>query len=400
MTFRASQFGCVVWLCICAFAPGESAVAAQFQGLGDFLGGDFSSAVRGVSGNGAVVVGFGTPAGANAEGYRWTPQGGLSGIGFLNDPTQSSRAFAASFDGQVIVGSATTPQGGRAIRQVASGALMDLGDLENGAGSSSAYGVSADGSVVAGSSSFGFGSNTQAFRWEDSSGIIGLGMLPGFTNGSSAWGISASGEMIVGSSLGINQARQAYKWTQAGGMVALGDLPGGDVKSVAKAVSADMRVIVGQGHSDEGFLAVRWTEAGGIESLGDLPGGLTASAANAVNGDGSVIVGGSLSSVGTQAMIWTEDKGMRSLQSVLVNDYGLGAELLGWRLLEAQAISQDGLTIAGDGLNPNGLHEGWVVRIPEPTTATMTLLAGAILLTRRRRRAGAVARSGTESGPG
>jgi hypothetical protein len=52
---------------------------------------------------------------------------------------------------------------------------------------------------------------------------------------------------------------------------------------------------------------------------------------------------------------------MRSLQEVLVKDYGL--ELTGWALKMAKAVSDDGLTIVGKGINPDGKEEAWLVRL-------------------------------------
>jgi hypothetical protein len=52
---------------------------------------------------------------------------------------------------------------------------------------------------------------------------------------------------------------------------------------------------------------------------------------------------------------------MRDLREVLAGEYGLA--LSGWRLEAAGGISADGLTIAGDGMNPAGQPEAWVVRL-------------------------------------
>lgn len=118
-------------------------------------------------------------------------------------------------------------------------------------------------------------------------------------------------------------------------------------------------------------------------SLGDLPGGDVRGAAVDVSGDGSVVVGNSDSAAGREAFIWDEAHGMRSLKTVLAEEYGL--DLSGWELERAEAISDDGMTIVGEGVNPLGLDEVWVVTLPEPSMTTV-LMVGAVLAAGRMRR--------------
>jgi hypothetical protein len=75
---------------------------------------------------------------------------------------------------------------------------------------------------------------------------------------------------------------------------------------------------------------------------------------------------------------------MRNLRDVLTSDYGL--DVTGWNLTVAAAISDDGQTIVGYGLNPAGNPEGWVATIPEPASAIVLAIAGFALLQTRRAR--------------
>jgi len=202
----------------------------------------------------------------------------------------------------------------------------------------------------------------EAFRWTRGAGMAGLGRLPGgeeFTP-SKARGVSADGQVVVGFS-GSASGAEAFRWTPTEGMEALGDLPGGTFSSEALNISADGQVIVGYANSAQGQEAFRWTRSGGMATCGTFSSGYFYSEALDVSGDGSILVGYGLSETGQQAFIWDEIHGMRDLREVLVKEYGL--ELSGWTLKMAWAISDDGLTIVGKGINADGNEEAWIARL-------------------------------------
>ena len=160
-----------------------------------------------------------------------------------------------------------------------------------------------------------------------------------------------------GSSSGFTEA---FRWTSGGGMVGLGELAGGESFSDATGVSADGATIVGDSASASGREAFRWTSGGGMVGLGDLPGrGFRQAKAADVSADGAIVVGSSESASGREAFIWDAVHGMRELDLVLA-EFGLGPAFAGWTLTEAHAISDDGLTIVGFGINPSGQDEAWL----------------------------------------
>ena len=339
-------------------------MAAQFQGL-DFY-------VTGVSGDGSVVVGYG-----NGEALSWS-DGTTTGLGFLN-LSGPSQAFGTNSDGSVVVGMSYYSAFGspayayQAFRSV-DGTMSGLGFLSSLTGAESvANAVSGDGSVVVGWSQSSNGAITpgdryEAFHWTASS-MTGLGYLPGDYR-SIATGTDADGSVVVGYSTGSTPP-QAFVWTAATGMVGLGFLPGAtDHSSVATAVSADGSVIVGYGSDASGQSeAFRWVD-GTMTGLGFSPGG---SAAFATNGDGSVVVGG----MGVGAFLWDQVFGIQDLHNVLVSEYGLN--LAGWALDTATGVSVDGGTIVGDGVAPNGTHQGFIVSgllVNEFVTGTYTVASG------------------------
>jgi probable HAF family extracellular repeat protein len=199
----------------------------------------------------------------------------------------------------------------------------------------------------------------------------GLGNLPDYNSVGLEFGISADGSVIVGTS--DSPARyEAFRWTSMAGMAGLGEFPVGVISQSAYDTSADGAIIVGNIRLVSGHSAYRWDSAEGTVDLG----GLTAFG---VSADGTVVVGGEEGSGG--AFYWTKAGGRRNLANMLIADFGLN--LNGWRLLEATAISDDGLTIVGEGINPEGHFEGWRAHlgaIPEPAPAIVLGLFAAILL--------------------
>jgi probable HAF family extracellular repeat protein len=362
----------------------HSAVIATFTPLGFLPGGQFpESAALGVSANGNVVVGFSSSENAFAlnaqEAFRWQANTGLVGLGSLGGAPFFSRAQAVSGNGQVVVGVSISPQGEEAFRWSAQTGMVGLGDLPGLGFNSRATGVSHNGLVIVG---MGLGQEEfRAFRWTRSTGMVDLGELPGGIPFSNAQAVSADGNIVVGYAYSA-AGKEAFRWTLDGGMQSLGDLAGGAVESYAYGISANGQVIVGMGLSDTGYEAFRWTAVGGLQSLGAPPGAsLTAAYSTTSNGD---VVLGSYSTVGVgeRAFIWDANNGMRDLYDVLVNDFGLQDQLIGWQLAGAR-VSAHGRTFAGYGIF-QGQRQAWVVDIrgavSEPGSLALTLVGLTVLM--------------------
>lgn len=369
--------------------------AASFQGLGDLPGGDYSSNASGISADGKVVVGssvvrlsHGLPSDPSSDtglsAFYWTTDTGMVGLGDLDGRGSTARGVSA--DGSVIIGYVGAMQ--QAFRWTATNQMTYL------EGATIATDVSSDGTIIVGEV------GQQASVWSETNG--GWTDLGNISNNNILFEenlrISGDGSIIVGTSWSTDSPDppfvsgetyiEAFHWDAQSGMQGLGFAPG-DEFSRARGVNPDGSVIVGSTshivdspyYGPVADSVMRWTLNDGMQNLGSLEGGATISAALDVSADGSIIVGISAN----MAFIWTEDKGIQNLQNILSQDYGLNLD--GWTLTSATAISDDGLTIVGNGINPDGFGEAWVAAIPEPVGVVL-LAVGFLGLRRRRKRVG------------
>lgn len=315
--------------------------------LGTIPGGTFSIG-RGVSGDGAVVVGLsGGAAGSTFRAFRWTASDGMQSLGVLPGFTASD-ASAASGDGSVVVGTCSGATTSRAFRWTA-GAGME--SISSGTSSLAASAVSSDGTVVAGSVTRDAATRGGAFTWSQAQGLRLLDPVGGGTTlsvPSSVFALSADGSVAVG---------ERYFATENGAIIQ---------------------------H------AFRWTAGEGLVDLGTLGVGVPAfSTGLAVSGDGRVVGGTSVNAglTGSVACVWTEQTGLLEVNQLLASS---GVDLTGWVLTSITGLSADGATFTGQGTFEGRTGYSWVVSgvtIPGPGGGCV-IGVGAWLIARRGRRAG------------
>lgn len=328
-----------------------------------------------VSGDGSTVT-----ASSGLAGFTWTRTGGK----VLLPSWSSCIPRALSHDGTVVAGSALQNTGGWHAARWVEHEQHYIDPWFNPTG------VSADGAVVVGRQPV----NGGGYKW-----IQGAAWNIPPSQLTAAMGVSADGMIIAGNRISggyvgglwfplVSSARIWNNWV----VTELGSLTEGEyAESYTSGISPDGNVVFGYSTSErareEGF---RWTAETGMEGVGAVPGwGLDHySWMLASNYDGSVLVGVAepemtLQPENERAVIWDARNGIRFLDDVLSNDFGL--DLTGWQLSSASGISWDGTTIVGYGISPQGVHEGWIAVVPEPSCMVL-IMAGLLSGVRRRRR--------------
>jgi probable HAF family extracellular repeat protein len=347
-----------------------SGQTAQFYRLGALPGGSGSSAFA-ISGDGSVVVGVSdSPQGPQA--FAWRPGVGMVALGDLPGGEFESFATGSSFDGSVVVGTGTGPLGPLGWRctltlapqSILPGPLVPLPTIPGGDGRSNATAVSADGCVVVGHGTAADG--TEAFRWTIETGTLSLGDLFGGGPGgsgtlSSAESVSADGTHVTGYA-SSPQGFRAFLWSVATGMGYLPEPSSGGVgESAGYAVSGTGGAVVGYQIAEGGYAGFVWTPNGGTQPLSLPFDPVRMINANALSGSGEIAVGEATIGSSSVAAIWEAGYGTRDLRALLVGQYGLGSVLSGWTLTTAYGVSADGLRIVGEGINPQGGREAWLV---------------------------------------
>lgn len=176
------------------------------------------AAVRGVSDDGAVLI-----VAADVGAFRWTANGGYSSLGMLpTEPSAPKIVFAEgiSRDGSVIVGTSSSGFSDEAYRWTPDEGMTGLGFLAGGLHNySSASDVSADGKTIVG---FSFSSlapaSGEAFVWTLQTGMTGLGFLENENTRTTAEFVSADGRLVFGYAFSPGRELKTFVWTQNMGM--------------------------------------------------------------------------------------------------------------------------------------------------------------------------------------
>lgn len=346
----------VARITILSFAIASGVHGAEFHGLGDLPGGKTASRVRnGISHDGRVVVGSASshPRDNFTEAFRWTPETGMVGLGFLPD-TQHSQATNVSPDGSTIIG-LTSSDG---FFWTESNGFTRLTNPEGPHFLLTPQAISSEGDIV-GLARSETGVNQQAFLWNERDGVRTL-PVPSWLPPRGIYraiDVSTNGYAILGvSDSSGHNATEGFIWNTLGGYTRMQSFSSGSIQP--RAIADDEATVVGGG----GGHATWWRADVGAVDVGAGQG----SHFHDISKDGRVAVGQGGPYGARYPLIWDEFRGSRNLVDVLATA-GLETELEGWKLEFAFGVSGDGTTIIGNGINPDGNNEAWRAVLDEST---------------------------------
>jgi probable HAF family extracellular repeat protein len=202
----------------------ETAEACRWNAQGDILslgappGGVLTSHAFAVSADGATVVGSSAigPTAGSETAFRWTALTGMMALETIPGEINATRALAVSADGSVIVGRSIAGGISQAFRWTPTGGMVGLGHLYSSSIVSDTWAsdVSADGTIVVGTSvhtlySQPYDENPytyEAIIWDEVHGIRRLQdvLINEYSLNLAGWtlthatGVSGDGRTIVG----------------------------------------------------------------------------------------------------------------------------------------------------------------------------------------------------------
>ena len=294
----------------CVTGSGQAAADVEPLGMIEAVAAGTTSQAQGISADGSVVVGWGSPPGAHPHlddfprsvGFRWTAAGGMKKLPALPGGGEIVVAEGVSADGMVTVGGSDVLADGtytlaRAVRWVGGGPAQQLPMLGDEL-SSMALAASANGRVIVGYR-VNDRMHRRAIRWQDGALPHDLGDFGG--NSTYASAVSGDGVHIVGIARNVAGHSRAFVWSEADGMRDIGTLPGHS-GAQATAISANGNVVVGisgngltnpnLGIPDDGTVhGFIWHRDSGQMMEITNPLGGTLVMPTAVSADGSMVVG-------------------------------------------------------------------------------------------------------------
>jgi probable HAF family extracellular repeat protein len=356
----------VVWLAFLAvfpFAVSAAGGAAMYAvtDLGT-LPGFASSRPTGINNAGQVIGRSWTDGSLAPVNHAFLYSGGqMIDLGVLGSPPGLTSSIPAGInDNGDVVGYSylnSVPPRNYCPFLYTQGYLDDISIV----GATMAFGINDSGQIV------GSGVNGHAFVYNAYTGgrATDLGTLGG--SESIAFGISGNGQ-VVGSAYTANGDEHAFLFS-GGAMQDLGTLLGGTFSRAYAVNNVGQAVGIAYGPNGTGIQHAFLYSGGQMQDLGTFGG--IGSCANWINNAGQVVGYAGVLSGPPHAFLYSG--------GVMIDLSALIDPSSGWTIEGADAINDEG-QIVGDGINPAGADDAFLLTpIPEPATLTILVLGGLVM---------------------
>ncbi len=316
----------------------------------------------GINSSGQVIGNADGAVSGTGFAFLWTAPGPMVSLGALGSlPTQSNATGIN--DSSWVVGQSNsegfvyTPQTGMQGLGFLPGGTLSQANCVNNAG------------VISGVSATVGSTYLHPFVWTASGGMTDLDTT--ITNMPSGW-TPTSASLINNAGLvaGIGYA-DLSTYPPSGAEHAF-TLNGGSLQEIADPGTAIYPEAINSNGEVVGYYtgtngqAFEYTPLGGTRGLGGLD-GLQYSEAFDLNDFGTIVGGAELLDGSSAAFIYTDSGGMVNLN--------MQVSISGWTLVSANAINDNG-EIAATGVNADNDYHGFLLTpTPEPTTACLALFA-------------------------
>ncbi|MCB9913567.1 MAG: hypothetical protein H6828_00290 [Planctomycetes bacterium] len=292
------------------------------------------------SADGQVLVGTAWPA---YEAFRWSDVGGYQLLGVVPGVTTDSTAQGVSGDGRVVVGWGTSPNVIEGFRWEAGTGMTHLPALggQTSVRLSSPACTDRTGAWVGG---YSYDQDLEeGTLWPAGGAPFSTGFLS-TAHSSAIEAVALDAPVAVGWSTLATFASRATSWDPTNGLVDLGVLSGFS-ESIATAVSHDGTRVLGSCSSATGAQACAWTAGGGLQPVGAWPSAISLLFVRDADATAETFVGTYRTGSGaTVGFYYSPATGVVDLAAHLAAN---GVSLSGVQRLEPYGMSADGNVVVG-----------------------------------------------------
>jgi uncharacterized membrane protein len=330
-----------------------------------------------LSDDGKIVAGMFKSNDARGHlNFLWNEEDGFQPLTEASGWPANSEVRGLSADGAVILGATTGVQPGQVFR-FSAGSAEQLGSLAGFPSCDVGYltSLSRDGEAVFGACTSQDQQTSRAFRWTEATGLVALRNASCEMNGVHA--VSIGGESAFGMGT-CGDVRGLVRWTSGAGVESLPAAPTGfaldNLIGTSENGSAAFGALRAVGpepttpplpNEVPQFVpisqAFRWSEADGVQQL-PLAAGQSYGLANAIDPSGQVVVGrAGRGDNDAKAALW-DSAGLLELEAYLKSQ---GVTLQGIELNTAQDVAvRDGMIHVLGYVDAANFAGAWIARVP------------------------------------